>query len=193
MGSKDVAPAGAPAWLVLASTAILGLGVLLWLVAYVLMTLRSLRTNHTAVPLVALGLNLSWEIVFAVYVCGWDVERLGFACWLLLDIPLLYATIRTIPSSFSQQPLLKRHAVKVLCVSAVAGTFAWYAFAKWWFAVPGRGYGDKAGKMWKGLDRRDTTELAFWTAGANQLCNSIGALAMILSRGHSGGHSYSIW
>ncbi|KAH7306041.1 hypothetical protein B0I35DRAFT_413816 [Stachybotrys elegans] len=91
MGLTDVPPEGVPAWLIPASTACLGVGVIGWLSAYVLMTQRSLATRATAVPLVPLGLNLGWEIVFALYVTETRLESAGFLLWLLLDIPVVYA------------------------------------------------------------------------------------------------------
>lgn len=193
MGSRDVVPDGVPSWLIEASTFCLGLGFLFWLVAYGLMIRRSLESGWTAMPILALGLNLSWELVFAVYVSDMALETVGFLGWLLLDVPLVYATIKTVPRSFGDQPLVRKHAVAILVTSFVVGTAAWGSFAFWWLAEPGRGSGSKVGKAWRGLERRDTTELAFWTACINQLANGIGAVAMLLQRGHSGGHGYTIW
>lgn len=193
MGSSDIAPSTAPVWLVPASTACLGVGVIFWLVTYVLMVRRSLQTGYTPVPLIPLGLNLAWEVVWAFYVTDIPLELAGFGFWLLLDIPVLYATLRTARKSFATQPLVGRNVGTILALVFVAGVAANGLFAWWWLSEPHRGYGIKWGKTWKGLEARDTTELSYWSAGLAQVLFSIGALAMLMQRGHSGGQSYAIW
>ncbi|KAF4996623.1 hypothetical protein FDECE_12360 [Fusarium decemcellulare] len=193
MGSSDVAPPTAPAWLVPASTVCLAMGINFWLIAYVLMVRRSLATNATPAPLLALGLNLAWEVVYAFGVCEAPIETFGFTLWLLLDIPVLYATLKTAPRSFATSPLIARNVPLLLFIIFVAGMIGNGMFVWWWLKEPHRGYGIKWGKTWKGLEARDTTELAFWSAGVAQMIFSVAALAMLLQRGHSGGQSYAIW
>ncbi|KAJ3527140.1 hypothetical protein NM208_g10851 [Fusarium decemcellulare] len=187
MGSSDVAPPTAPAWLVPASTVCLAMGINFWLIAYVLMVRRSLATNATPAPLLALGLNLAWEVVYAFGVCEAPIETFGFTLWLLLDIPVLYATLKTAPRSFATSPLIARNVPLLLFIIFVAGMIGNGMFVWWWLKEPHRGYGIKWGKTWKGLEARDTTELAFWSAGVAQMIFSVAALAMLLQRGHSGG------
>ncbi|OAQ97685.1 hypothetical protein LLEC1_05818 [Akanthomyces lecanii] len=138
MGSSDIPPASAPPWLIPASTLCLSAGVGFWILCYVLMARRALQTRATPMPLLALGLNLSWEVVFAFYVTEMPIELAGFVLWLL-------------------------------------------------------GHGSKDGKPWFGREARDTTELAWWSAGVAQMVLSVSCVAMLLSRGHSGGQSYGIW
>lgn len=193
MAITDIPPPTAPPWLVLASSACVSVGVAFWLAAYVLMARRSLQTNATPVPLIPLGLNLAWEVVWAFYVSDTLIERLAFGGWLLFDVPVLYATFRTARHSFATQPLVARHAGAALALSFAVGLFANFYFAHWWFDEPHRGHGLKWGKAWRGREARDMTELTYWTAGAAQLAFSVGAFAMLLQRGHSGGQSYAIW
>lgn len=193
MGSTDVPPSTAPTWLIPAQTIILGFGVAFWLLTYVLMVRRSLATNATAQPIIPLGLNLAWEVVWAFYVTDIPLELLGFGAWLLFDIPVVYATLKTAPNSFSAQPLVARNVRLILGLVFLMGVAANGYFAWWWLAEPHRGYGLKWGKTWKGQEARDTTELSYWTAGVAQMSFSVGALAMLVQRGHSGGQSYAIW
>ena len=195
MPLSDIPPPGAPSWLVPVAATILAGGFGLWIAAYVLQIRRSLADNATAVPLLALGLNLAWEAVFALYVADLPSEKLSYGLWLLVDVPLVYATVKTAQSTFRDQPLVARHAGKILALTVVAGTVVFWAFVVWWFERPEKGYveGSKVGKQWKGRQRTDQTELAYWTAMANQLANSVGSCAMVLQRGHSGGQSYAIW
>ncbi|KAF4973254.1 hypothetical protein FSARC_409 [Fusarium sarcochroum] len=193
MGSSDIAPPSAPAWLVPASTACLSTGVAFWLLAYVFMVRRSFATHATPAPLLALGLNLAWEVVYAFGVCEAPIETFGFTLWLLLDIPVLYATLKTAPRSFASSPLVARNVPLLLFIIFVVGLVGNGVFVWWWLKEPHRGYGIKWGKTWKGLEARDTTELSFWSAGVAQTIFSVSALAMLLQRGHSGGQSYAIW
>ncbi|OAA63162.1 hypothetical protein ISF_05038 [Cordyceps fumosorosea ARSEF 2679] len=193
MGSSDIPPASAPAWLIPASTLCLSAGVGLWLACYVLMARRAARTLATPMPLLALGLNLAWEVVFAAYVTEMPIERVGFVLWLLFDLPLLRATVAHARHSFADAPLIARHVKGILALIFVAGLAGNYAFAAWWLAEPHRGHGRKDGKPWRGREGRDTTELAWWSAGVAQMVLSVSCVAMLLSRGHSGGQSYGIW
>lgn len=43
---------------------------------------RSLETRSYAMPVVGLAINVSWEIVYALYVAETAFERLGFTIWL---------------------------------------------------------------------------------------------------------------
>jgi hypothetical protein len=193
MGSSDIAPDGSPAWLVPVSTACLGVGVAFWLAAYALMSRRALATHATPMPLLALGINLGWELVWALYVSDSVLETLGFGAWLLLDVPVVYATLKTARRSFASQPLVGDNAGLILSLIIAASALANGLFAKWWLSEPHRGHGLKWGKSWNGLEACDTTEVSWWTAGVAQMALSVGAVAMIMQRGHSGGQSYAIW
>lgn len=193
MGSGDKAPPGVPDWVVPASTALLGLGTLLWSVTYVLMTLRSLRTKSYGMPLLALALNVSWEIVFALYVAEMPLEKIGFGVWLVLDVGLVYTTLKFAPYEWRANPWVARWIASIFTIMVAIGCVGQWTFVAWWLSKPGVGHGDKAGKWFKGEEGFDTTELAFWTAGVAQVTASAGSLATLLVRGHSGGTSYSIW
>ena len=193
MGSSDIPPSGAPSWLIPASTACLAIGIFAWLLCYILMAQRSLATNATPAPILALGINLAWEVVYAIFVTDSLLERIGFTAWLICDVPVLYATLKTAPSSYARTSLVGRRFGLVLGVVFAWGVVANVVFARWWLAEPHRGYGVKSGKMWNGMEARDTTELCWWSAGVAQMVMSVGALAMLLERGHSGGQSYGIW
>lgn len=194
MGSSDIAPDHVPSWVVPLSTMMLGLGVVFWDATYILMTLRSLKTKSYSMPLLGLALNVSWEIVYALYVCEAPLETAGFAIWLLLDLGLVYTTVKSAPYEWKEtSPWVGRHVASILVVMTAVGCVGHFAFVSWWLSAPGIGHGDKTGKWYFGQDKYDTTEMAFWSAGVAQLVDSIGSLAMLLVRGHSGGTSYAIW
>lgn len=194
MGSSDVAPPHVPEWVVPLSTVALGVGVLFWDATYILMTLRSLRTKSYSMPLLGLAVNVSWEIVYALYVCEALIETAGFTFWLILDIGLIYTTIKFAPHEWERTSgWVGRHMASILAVMTAVGCMGHFAFVSWWLSRPGIGHGDKTGKWYFGQDQYDTTELAYWSAGVAQMIASAGALSMLLVRGHSGGTSYAIW
>lgn len=193
MGSSDVPPPSAPTWLVPASTYFLSAGVCFWLACYVLMVRRALQTHATPMPLFALGINIAWEVVFAFYVTEMPTELAGFILWLIFDMGVLYVTLTKARYSFATSPMVAHNISLVLATIFACGLGANFLFAQWWLEVPHRGHGNKDGKTWFGAEARDTTELAWWSAGAAQMVLSVGCLAMLLQRGHSGGQSYGIW
>ncbi|KXX75113.1 hypothetical protein MMYC01_208902 [Madurella mycetomatis] len=196
MGSLDIPPAHTPQWVVPVHSACLSIAFLLWSATYVLMTRRSLATKSYGMPLLALAVNVSWEIVNLFYVCEMPLEKVGLAMWLLFDVGLVYTTVQFGPNDWrSSNPWVGRNIGWILAALTAGGGFGHWAFSAWWLAEPGRGYGSgsKAGKWWGGREGYDTTELAFWSSGVSQLILSYGSLSMLLARGHSGGTGYDIW
>ncbi|KAK1710641.1 hypothetical protein BDP67DRAFT_407195 [Colletotrichum lupini] len=193
MGLTDTPPPHVPSWVVPASGALLITGAIFWDMCYVLMSIRSHRTKSYGMPLFALALNLSWELIYAARVAEHPLERLGFLVWLLLDVPLVYTTLKNAKHEWRHAPLVAKNIGAILAIMVALGCAANYAVAEWWLSAPGTGHGDKSGKWWAGREGFDCTELAFWTAGLAQFALGTGCLAMLLVRGHSGGASYAIW
>jgi hypothetical protein len=159
MAHTDIPPPDRPSWFVPLSTVLLGIGVFLWLISYVLMTRRSLATSSYSMPLVALAINLSWELTFVIYVCEPNFERTGFLLWLLFDIPLVWTTLRPAArrNEWSKSPFVARNLGTILATMTAFGLVGQLAFAKWWLEAPGRGHGDKTGKSWFGKPERDVS------------------------------------
>ncbi|KAK3376482.1 hypothetical protein B0T24DRAFT_550162 [Lasiosphaeria ovina] len=194
MGSNDVPPEGCPWWLVPVHMGLLGVGLLLWDATYILMIRRAMATKSYSMPLLGLAINLSWELVYLFYVVEMPIEAAGFLFWLLLDVGLVYTTVRFAPEDWKNtSPWVGRNIAWILALMTAVACFGNYSFAAWWLAEPGMGSGDKAGKWWCGQEGHDTTELAFWSAGFAQVVASAGSIAMLIVRGHSGGTGYAIW
>lgn len=192
MGSNDTPPPHVPAFLIPLSTAVLGAGVLLWDITYVLMTLRGIRTRSSSMPLLALATNISWEILYGFYIADPLLDKIGFGFWLVLDLGLIYCTVAYAPLDWRGSPRIGEHMGLILTLMTAVGLWGHWAFASWWLEVPHRN-GDKTGKWWRGQEGYDVTEAAFWAAAVPQLMINAGSIAMLLSRGHSGGTSYAIW
>ncbi|KAH6640069.1 hypothetical protein BKA67DRAFT_528325 [Truncatella angustata] len=194
MGLSDTPPAHVPEWVVPLSTTFLGLGVVFWDLTYILITRRSLRTRSYGMPILGLMTNVSWEMVYGFYVAETALEQSGFILWLLLDLGLVYTTIRFAPDDWAAtSPKIGRNISWVLGSMLLFGCWGHYAFVSWWLSAPGIGFGDKTGKWWRGKEGYDQTELAYWSAGVAQMVLSVASVAMLLIREHSGGTSYKIW
>lgn len=194
MAITDVPPPDCPPWLVAAHTVLLSIGVLFWDATYILMTRRAMATKSYAMPLLALAINLSWELVIVLFVCETILDTIGFFFWLFLDIGLVYTTIRFGPRDWEKtSPLVGRNIGWILGGMTVVAFVGNYTFTQWWLSEPGIGFGNKQGKWWRGTEGIDSSELTFWTAGVAQLVLSAGSISTLLVRGHSGGTSYGIW
>lgn len=194
MGSNDIAPDHVPSWVVPVSTMALGIGGLCWDITYILMALRNFKTKSYGMPLLGLAINVTWEMIYGLYVAEAPFETAGIVVWLILDIPLVYTTIKFAPYDWERSsPWVGRNIVPILASMMTVCLAGNLAFISWWLSEPGRGHGDKTGKWYFGKDCYDSTELAFWSAGVAQVVASLGSLAMLLVRGHSGGTSYAIW
>jgi hypothetical protein len=190
MALFDEPPSGVPLWVLAASTGCMALGGLLWIAAQAFMVHRAFESSTTPTPLLAVCALVAWSLVYAVHICDSLIELLGLFLWAWGLAPLVYATAVNARRAYPQHARAVPYVmgVWVLICAAVDGWFSW-----WWLAVPGRGHGLKAGKSWRGMELRDTTELTWWTAGVVQLLFSAGAVYLLVRRGHSGGQGYVIW
>jgi hypothetical protein len=153
MGISDTPPADTSRWIIPLHTALLGIGVLLWDATYILMTRRALATKSFGMPLVALAANLSWEVIYVFYVCEVPLETFGFLFWLILDIGLVYTTLRFGAEDGKHTwPWVGRNIAWVLGFLTLLGGVAQYVLAAAWLAEPHVGSGLKNGKWWKGRE-----------------------------------------
>ncbi|KAH8845482.1 hypothetical protein MCOR27_007109 [Pyricularia oryzae] len=194
MGLKDTPPPHVPEWLPIASTCVLGVGAVCWYLTYILITIRATQTKSYGMPLMATVLNWSWEVIYAFYAAEHPIEFLGLAAWFTLDIGMVYTTVVYAPHDWKYSSRrVGRHMFAILLGLTAVGVWGNYAFAEWFLAEEGRGFGDKTGKWFRGREGFDTMEMAFWSALVPQAYISGASLAMLISRGHSGGVSYAIW
>ncbi|KAF2710064.1 hypothetical protein K504DRAFT_377707 [Pleomassaria siparia CBS 279.74] len=192
MGSNDIPPPHVSPSYRSISTQLLGAGGIFYTATYILMTRQSLRDRTYAMPLFSLAFNFGWEIVFALYVAESLPEKTIFTTWLLIDIGLVYAVVKYGAGEWGHAPVVGRNIGKIF-----AAMVAWWCWALWalcvWWVDEKDPVNPKAGKLYKGVEGIDTTELGFWTALVAQVVLSVGLLAQIIVRGNSGGSSYAIW
>src|SRR5439155_24351450 len=68
------------------SLLVVDIGTLLWMVAYVLAIVQGFRQKTYAIPMVAIGLNFTWEVLAAF---AWRepvvLWRIGDILWMVID------------------------------------------------------------------------------------------------------------
>jgi len=136
-------------------------------------------------------IQLDWEIVFATYVTEEAEDRIIFGLWMLIDLALVYTTVKYGATEWQHAPVIRRHIGKIFIVMLAWCCVGLYAISVWWLD-PRHPVNPKVGKMYRGTEGVDVHELGFWTSLMAQVVLSVMSLAQILVRGSSRGSSYSI-
>ncbi|KAE8849549.1 hypothetical protein PTNB73_10490 [Pyrenophora teres f. teres] len=171
---------------------LLGIGGLGYTVCYVLIARQSIRDKTYTMPLFALAFNFAWEIVFAAFVTEEAGSRAIFGLWMLIDLALVYTTVKYGATEWKHAPVVGRNIGKIFFVMLVWCWLGLYAISAWWLD-PENPVNPKVGKIYRGTKGVDVNELGFWTSLVGQVVLSIMSLAQIVVRGSSRGSSYSIW
>lgn len=162
----------------------------MWTICYFLMLRQSRRNKTYGMPLFALALNFSWEIIYALFVVETRVEFVVFGVWLIIDIGLVFYMLKYGKREWAYAPFVEKNLGLILVAMIIYCSLGHYAFAKWWID---NDIGKKEGKFYRGVMGPDTTELAFWSAAFVGAYLSVASLAQLLVRGHTGGLSWGIW
>lgn len=116
--------------------------------------------------------NLTWELLYGlIYSPGW-AEFVVFFPGFLVDICLVYVTLKFGPREWQQSPLVAANLGIVMTVGTLM-TLAAHLAALDLFT--------------------DYTEASFWSAYVCQTTLSWYSIAQLLSRGSTKGHSMAIW
>lgn len=189
IGCTDVPPAHVPAHVVPVSNALLQLGGGLWTVYYILTVRASLRDRTYGMPMFALALNITWEVIY-IFVASHPLERAGFALWVLVDLPLIHALlVHGRKYEWAHAPLVQRNLGKIFAAMCVGCALGHAAFIRWWVDA---GIGAHRGKTFFSTGA-DITELAFWSVGVSQASLSVFSLCQLVVRGHSGAVGFRLW
>ena len=190
MGSNDTPPPHVASHVVPVCNALLQVGGGLWTICYILLLRQSIKDRSYGMPLFSLALNVSWEAVYALTVAEMPLERAVFGLWLVIDLGMIYTTMKYGKKEWDHAPLVARNLGTIFVALTVYALVGHWAFAKWWLE---NDVGKKDGKFYRGVVGPDTTELGFWSAGMTQVYLSAASLAQLLIRQHSRGVSWSIW
>ncbi|KAF1995560.1 hypothetical protein P154DRAFT_526254 [Amniculicola lignicola CBS 123094] len=161
------------------------------------MTLRSIQSRTYSMPLFSLALNFSWEAIFSLYVAETLFEKTAFAIWMLLDLGLIYTTVTYGAHEWPHAPVVGRHIGKIWAVACAWSCLFLWCGCRWWLGLGGTGTGGavspKEGKVYRGVEGPDSTELGYWSVVVIQNVLSGSLVAQLVVRGSSRGSGYGIW
>lgn len=190
MGSNDIPPPHVPSHVVPLCNLFLQVGGGLWTLSYVLYVRESFRSRSYGMPLFAVALNFSWEVVYALQVAESLLERSIFTIWMVIDCGMVYGIIKYAKYEWAHSPKVAHNIGSIFTMMVVSAILGHWTFAKWWIENE---IGKRDGKFYKGVIGPDITELGFWSAITCQAYLSIASLCQLVVRQHSGGVNWMIW
>lgn len=116
--------------------------------------------------------NISWEFIYGVLYPPAMAEQIAFLPWIFIDLVLMYATVKFGPREWSHAPLVARNLTLIFIVGTIMTLTAHWAFA---------------------IQFKDFTDASFWSGYICQVILSWTAIAQLISRGNTRGHSMQIW
>jgi len=143
----------------------------LWTIAYVLYIRKSFRDKSYGMPLLPLCLNVSWEFLYIINPPT-ILDRVAFTIPFILDLFIVYATIKFWPREWGNSPLIAKNLITIITLSIAMSLVGMWAFK---------------------IQFQDITDVAFWSGFLVQVSNSLMSIMQLLSRGSTRGHSWGIW
>lgn len=190
MGFSDVPPAHVSPWFMPVYNSTFHFAGLAWTLCYIFIALEGLRSKSYGMPLFALANNFAWEMVYALYVADSPLEKTAMVIWMVIDMPIIYSTLRYGANEWSHAPAVQKNLGKILLSLIALCAAAHWSFASWWLNSD---ISLKDGKFYRGMEGTDVTEMSFWAVSMCQIIVSTTSLAMLISRQHTGGGSWTIW
>jgi hypothetical protein len=165
-------------------------GMICWVLCYILIARESLRTKSYGMPLFALANNFAWELIHGLCIVDSTFERVAIVVWMLIDTPIIYATVKYGRYEWEHAPVVKRNLGKIFFGLTAFCALAHWAWAHWWIT---NGVSMKQGKFYLGVEGPDIKEMSFWSVELAQTIVSVTSLAQLITRQHTGGCSWAIW
>ncbi|KAJ5379961.1 uncharacterized protein N7496_002389 [Penicillium cataractarum] len=156
-------------WMVASIFLISGTG---WIVNYVTTIRTALRDRASGVSLLSLCNNLAWETVFAViHRPPHLIAALVITVWLLVNIYVIYVSVKFGRESQDVSPLLRRHLPAVTLLGFVGFLTGHIALSM----------------------HLGPTKALYWGGMICQVTLSASALGLLIQRGHTRGASPAMW
>lgn len=145
-----------------------------WSISYILMARKSFRDKSYSMPIYCLCINISWETVFGFIYGPGLLNAIVFGQWMIVDIFLVYATVKYGAYEWRRQPLVARNLGWIIFAGIICGLVLNLAIAYTFIPIVGR-------------------QVVFFTAWPLQLVINVGYIAQVLARGSTRGQSWGIW
>lgn len=149
----------------------IGSGVL-WMVAYVLYIRRSSKDQSYGMPILSLCANIAWELIYGIIHPPGMAEFITFLPYFLIDLLLVNATIKFGPREWRHAPIVQKNLGMIVLVGSLMMLGAQWTFAELF---------------------TDFTQASFWSGYTCQVIVSWSAIAQLVSRESTRGHSIAIW
>ncbi|EMR85854.1 putative integral membrane protein [Botrytis cinerea BcDW1] len=149
----------------------IGSGVL-WMVAYVLYIRRSSKDQSYGMPILSLCANIAWELIYGIIHPPGMAEFITFLPYFLVDLLLVNATIKFGPREWRHAPIVQKNLGMIVLVGSLMMLGAQWTFAELF---------------------TDFTQASFWSGYTCQVIVSWSAIAQLVSRESTRGHSIAIW
>lgn len=143
----------------------------LWTIAYVLYIRKSFRDKSYGMPLISLCSNVSWEFLYIIK-SPTILDRIASTIPFIVDLFLVYATIKFWPREWKNSPLIAENLVTIITLSIVMSLVGLWAFK---------------------IQFQGITDVTFWSGFILQVSVSLMSIIQLLSRGSTRGHSWGIW
>lgn len=147
---------------------------ILWSVAYAFYVRQAFRDRSYGMPILALCANVTWEFIYGLVCPPSAAPTMIATTWMVIDLGLVYATLKFGVGEWHHLPLVARHLPAILSVGCLVFLMVHWSFARL-------------------FDDDDRLIPCFWSAFACQALLSWLSLAQLISRGHTRGHSMTIW
>ncbi|KAF2462741.1 uncharacterized protein BDR25DRAFT_386151 [Lindgomyces ingoldianus] len=161
-----------PAWYLWVQDGLTIVMGVLWIVAYILYMRQSYRDHSYGMPLLSLCANISWELVYGFFYPPGVAEFVTFAPYFLVDLGLVYTTLKFGANEWKQSAIVQKNLPLIVFIGSAALTAAHWCFAVLF---------------------TDIHQASFWSGYACQIIVSWAAIAQIVSRASTRGHTLAIW
>lgn len=145
---------------------------ILWLLAYILYIRQSTLDQSYGMPLLSLCANIAWELIYGMIHPPGTAEFVTFLPYFLIDLGLVYGTLKYGHREWAHAPLVRDNLTWVVVIGSAMMLGAHWTFAELF---------------------TDFTQASFWSGYMCQVVVSWSAIAQLLSRGSTRGHTLTIW
>ncbi|KAK6008856.1 hypothetical protein QM012_000759 [Aureobasidium pullulans] len=147
---------------------------ILWATSYILLTIRAFKDRSYGMPIFALCLNVTWELIYSFIYPPDIFNAVFFALEAIVDVVLFVATARYGKHEWKDSPLIANHLPSIVVICAFLCAWMQLALASELIPVIGR-------------------QVVFFTSWPLQIVLGAGSIAQIMTRDSTRGHSIHIW
>jgi paspaline synthase len=166
----------APLWFQHTQNGLVWASGILWSLAYAFYVRQAFRDRSYGMPILSLCANITWEFIYGLMppTASTAAPTVIATTWMVLDLGLVYTTLKFGAGEWHHSPLVARHLPAILSVVCLVFLVVHWSFARL-------------------FDDDHRLIPCFWSAFACQALLSWLGLAQLISRGHTRGHSMTIW